>query len=75
MNKMGLFESMEQDNERQPMASHQSETTPQTVADTWNGVFEMKEDGMDEGYGMAGKGGVEMDSRKAHSQFKDYNWA
>ena len=70
------FESMEQDNERQPMVSHQSERTPETVANNWQtGVFEMKEDGLDEAYGAASKSGVERDFRKAHAQSRDYNWA
>lgn len=30
---------------------------------------------MDEGYGCAGKRGVERDMAKAHGQFKDYSWA
>jgi len=75
MNKMAGFESMEMDNEREPMVSHQSEMTPKTVADTWNGVYEMKDEAMDEAFGMAGKGGVSEDSTKDHSQFRNYNWA
>lgn len=66
---------MEQDNERHPMVSHQSEMTPVGVANTWNGVFEMKDDAMDEAYGMASKNGVSGDHSKAHSQFRNYNWA
>ena len=70
------FESMEQNNERQPMVSHQSETTPESVAKDWQaGVFDMKMQAMDEAYGMAGKRDVEKDFGKAHSQFREYNWA
>lgn len=69
------FESMEMNNERSPMVSHQSIETPESVANDWKGVYEMKEDGMDEGYGCAGKRGVERDMAKAHGQFKDYSWA
>lgn len=72
----GGFESMEHYNERQPMVSHQSETTPKTVAMDWQaGVFEMKMEAMDEAYGLAGKRGVEKDFREAHSQFRSYDWA
>lgn len=66
---------MEQDNERQPMVSHQSEMTPAGVANNWSVVAEMKSDAMDEAYGMASKSGVSGDSSKAHSQFRNYNWA
>lgn len=70
------FEIMEQNNQREPMVSHQSITTPETVARDWEaGVYEMKKDAMDEAYGMAGKRDVERDFGKAHSQFRDYNWA
>lgn len=70
------FEGMEHDNERQPMVSHQSETTPKSVAMDWkSGVYEMKSDAMDEAYGMAGKSAVDRDFSKAHSQFREYNWA
>jgi len=70
------FESMERNNERQAMVSHQSETTPESVAKDWQaGVYEMKMDAMDEAYGMAGKADVQKDFGKAHSQFRDYNWA
>ena len=69
------FESMEHYNERQPMVSHQSETTPKTVADDWSCVMEMKREAMDEAYGLAGKRGAEMEMRKAHSQFREYPWA
>lgn len=70
------FESMERNNERQPMVSHQSETTPKSVANAWQaGVFEMKAEAMDEAYGLAGKRGVAGDFSQAHSQFRDYNWA
>jgi hypothetical protein len=70
------FESMEQDNTRAPMVSHQSEVTPKSVAEDWQaGVYEMKSDAMDEAYGMAGKRDVEKDFGKAHSQFRNYNWA
>lgn len=73
--RQGGFESMEHDNERQPMVSHQSETTPKTVAEDWQaGVYEMKREAMDEAYGMAGKRDVEKDFGKAHSQFREYNW-
>lgn len=42
------FESMEHNNERQPMVSHQSVTTPKSVAENWkSGVFEMKTEAMD----------------------------
>jgi hypothetical protein len=70
------FESMERDNERQPMASHQSETTPKSLAEDWQaGVFEMKTEAMDEAYGLAGKRGTEGEFRKAHAQFREYPWA
>lgn len=70
------FESMEHYNEREPMVSHQSETTPKRVAEDWQaGVFEMKREAMDEAYGLAGKRGTEMEFRKAHSQFREYPWA
>ena len=72
----GGFESMEHYNERQAMVSHQSETTPMTVAKDWQaGVFEMKKEAMDEAYGLAGKRGTESEFRKAHSQFRDYQWS
>ena len=75
MNERG-FESMEQDNERAAMVSHQSETTPKSVAMDWQaGVYEMKSDAMDEAYGMAGKADVSKDFGKAHSQFRSYNWS
>lgn len=74
--RQGGFESMEHNNERQPMVSHQSETTPKTVANDWQaGVFEMKMEAMDEAYGLAGKRGVEKDFRMAHSQYREYDWA
>lgn len=69
------FESMEHNNERQPMVSHQSEATPQSVAMQWNGVNEMKMEAMDEAFGLAGKRGVEKSMGQAHSQFRDYPWA
>lgn len=70
------FESMEQNNERQPMVSHQSETTPKTVAMDWKtGVYEMKMDAMDEAYGLAGKRGMDKDFNEAHAQFRSYDWA
>lgn len=71
----GGFESMEHYNERQPMVSHQSETTPETVAMQWNSVMEMKQEAMDEAYGLAGKRGCEKSNAMAHSQFRDYQWA
>jgi hypothetical protein len=73
--KQGGFESMEHDNQRQAMVSHQSETTPKRVAEDWKCVFEMKAEAMDEAYGMAGKSGVQQDFNEAHRQFRDYNWA
>lgn len=70
------FEVMEQDNERRPMVSHQSEETPKSVAMDWKaGVYEMKVEAMDEAYGMAGKADVDKDFGKAHSQFRNYNWS
>jgi len=70
------FEHMEHDNERQPMASHQSEMTPKSVAENWkSGAFEMKVEAMDEAYGLAGKRGCEQSMNMAHSQFRDYPWA
>ena len=69
------FESMEHDNQRQAMKSNQSVTTPKSVAMNWNGVDEMKNEAMDEAYGMAGKRGCDESNRKAHAQFRDYNWA
>lgn len=72
----GGFESMEHYNERQPMVSHQSETTPKSVAEDWKvGVYDMKMEGMDEAYGLAGKRGVDGDFGKAMSQFREYPWA
>lgn len=74
--RQGGFESMEHDNERQPMVSHQSETTPYTVAMDWkSGVYEMKHEAMDEAYGLAGKRGNDKDFGMAHSQFREYPWA
>jgi hypothetical protein len=67
------FESMEQDNQRGKMVSHQSEPTPQSVANQWNGVMEMKDDAMDEAYGLGGKSAVQSSMSKAHSQFRNYN--
>lgn len=76
MSQQAGFESMEQDNERSPMVSHQSITTPETVANDWqSGVYDMKMDAMDEAYGLAGKRGTDSSFGKAHSQFRDYNWA
>lgn len=70
------FESMEHYNERQPMVSHQSETTPKSVAEDWRaGVYEMKMEAMDEAYGLAGKRGTEKSFSMAHSQFREYPWA
>lgn len=70
------FESMEHYNERAPMVSHQSETTPKSVAMNWQmGVFEMKMEAMDEAYGLAGKRGAEMELNKAKEQFREYPWA
>lgn len=70
------FESMEHDNERGKMVDHQSTTTPESVAMDWQaGVYEMKDEAMDEAYGMAGKRDVEKDFGKAHSQFRNYNWS
>lgn len=70
------FESMEHNNERQPMVSHQSETTPKSVANDWQaGVYEMKVEAMDEAYGLAGKRNTEHSFNQAHEQFRDYNWA
>ena len=70
------FEVMEQDNQREPMVSHQSEKTPESVARNWKAaVYEMKTEAMDEAYGMAGKRDVEKDFGKTASQFKEYNWS
>lgn len=70
------FESMEHNNERQPMVSHQSTTTPMSVANDWKaGVYEMKTEAMDEAYGLAGRRGVDRDFNEAHSQFRTYDWA
>lgn len=70
------FESMEHDNHRGPMVSHQSETTPKSIAEDWQaGVFEMKHEAMDEAYGLAGKRGCEHSMSQAHSQFREYPWA
>lgn len=70
------FESMEHYNKREPMVSHQSETTPRSVAENWKqGVYEMKMEGMDEAYGLAGKRGVDRDFNEAHRQFREYPWA
>jgi hypothetical protein len=73
--RQGGFESMERDNRREPMVSHQSETTPMSIADNWNTVNEMKGEAMDEAYGLAGKRGVEKSMKMAHSQFRSYEWA
>jgi hypothetical protein len=74
--RQGGFESMEHDNERQAMVSHQSETTPRTVAMDWTaGVYDMKTEAMDEAYGMAGKRGCEKSNSQAHSQFREYQWS
>ncbi len=74
--RQGGFEAMEQDNQRSPMVSHQSETTPESVANAWKaGVYEMKMDAMDEAYGLAGKRGNDKDFGMAKSQFRDYPWA
>lgn len=70
------FESMEHYNTRQPMVSHQSETTPHSIAENWKtGVYEMKMEAMDEAYGLAGKRGVDHDFSEAHRQFRTYHWA
>jgi len=69
------FESNEQGKERSPMVSHQSITTPESVANRWDAVMEMKSDAMDEAYGLAGKRGCEKSIGMAHSQFRDYPWA
>lgn len=69
------FESMERNNQREPMVSHQSETTPSSVADNWSGVYEMKMEAMDEAYGLAGRRGNQSDFSEAHRQFRTYNWA
>ena len=72
----GGFESMEHYNQREPMVSHQSETTPKTIANDWQaGVFEMKMEAMDEAYGLAGKRGCQHSFGQAHSQFREYPWA
>jgi len=73
--RQGGFESMEHYNERSPMVSHQSETTPESVAMNWRGVMEMKVEAMDEAYGLAGKRGCEKSESMAHSQFREYPWA
>ena len=74
--RQGGFESMEHDNEREPMVSHQSETTPHSVAMDWkSGVYEMKHEAMDEAYGLAGKRGNDKDFGMAHEQFREYPWA
>ena len=63
-------------NQREAMVSHQSETTPHSVAMDWqSGVFEMKHEAMDEAYGLAGKRGCEKSNSMAHSQFREYPWA
>jgi len=69
------FEGMESDNQREPMKSHQSVTTPKSVADDWSCVMDMKAEAMDEAYGLAGKRGAEKSMGMAHSQFRDYPWA
>jgi molybdopterin-biosynthesis enzyme MoeA-like protein len=70
--KQGGFESMEHNNERQAMVSHQSEMTPESVANSWGVVMGMKGEAMDEAYGLAGKRGCESSISKAHSQFREY---
>jgi hypothetical protein len=69
------FESEEMYNERGGFQTEQSRMTPETVATDWYGVHEMKEDAMDEAFGMAGRRGCEEMNRKVKSQFLDYNWA
>lgn len=69
------FESGEHDNKREPMVSHQSETTSHGVAKMWNGVDEMLHEAMDEAYGLAGKAGKGKSQSMAHAQFRDYPWA
>lgn len=69
------FEAMERDNERQPMVSHQSIQTPESVAMDCKAVYEMKDDAMDEAYGMSGKRGCERDHAEIKRQFRDYDWA
>jgi hypothetical protein len=74
--RQGGFEAMEHYNDRQPMVSHQSETTPNSVAMDWkSGAFEMKQEAMDEAYGLAGKRGCEKSNQMAHAQFREYPWA
>ena len=73
--RQGHFEGTERDNKREPMVSHQSATTPRSVADNWNAVNEMKIQAMDEAYGLAGKRGVEKSMSMAHSQFREYPWS
>lgn len=73
--RQGGFESMEKDNERGKMVSHQSETTPENVAENWSSVHEMKMEAMDEAYGLAGKRGCDKSYKQAQSQFRNYIWS
>jgi len=69
------FESMEKDNGRSPMVSHQSKDTPESVAHDYKVVFDMKSEGHDEAYGLAGKRGVQGDFAKINSQAREYHWS
>lgn len=69
------FEHMEHQNNREPMVSHQSVTTPKDVQHDFYGVHQMKGEAMDEAFGMAGKRGCEESDRKIHAQFREYHWA
>lgn len=73
--RQGAFESMERGNNREPMVSHQSETTPMSIADNWNTINELKGEAMDEAYGLAGKRGIEKSMGMVHRQFRSYEWA
>lgn len=75
MDREAGFESMERNNQRGGFQTEQSKMTPESVANDWNGVMQMKGEAMDEAYGMCGKRGAEESIRKAKSQFLDYNWA
>jgi len=73
--RQGGFESMEHNNSKGTFVTHQSETTPAGMAKDYNAVHQMKMEGMDEAYGMAGRKGCDKMYDQVESQFRSYNWA
>lgn len=69
------FEGMEHDNAKGHFATEQSKTTPESIARDNMGVYQMKNEAMDEAFGQAGKSHCQGDHKKIKAQFKDYNWA